>query len=186
MTYDLWPGGKYNIQSLLNSLKDKNPFIRRQAIKSLEELGDKSVIPALIEVMLKDDISYLRHAATSVFQRKLADRSAVPALIEALKDKNLFVRGAAAAALGKIKDRSAVAYLCEALKDKEAHVRWAAAFPLGQIGDKSAIPALRELLNNPQEPTFVKSAAITALKQLGEEKRREAAKNNLNCKGYII
>ena len=46
---------KYNIQPLLNSLKDKSPLIRRQAIKSLEEAGDKSIIPALAEVMLNDE-----------------------------------------------------------------------------------------------------------------------------------
>ncbi len=160
---------KDTIQSLLDSLKDESSLTRRNAIRSLEEIGDKSVIPVLVDVMLKDESPYVRRAVAVTFQGKLQDKSAVRALIETLKEKNHYVKGAAAAALGKIKDRSAVGPLCEALKDKEAHVRWASAYPLGQIGDKSAIPALREVLNNPQELASVKWAASVALKQLGEE-----------------
>jgi len=160
-----------NIQNLLTALKDENSFIRSQAVKSLEKLGDKSVIPVLIDIMLNDDAPHVRHAVAAAFQRQLADKSAVPALIKILKDPDLYVRGAAAAALGIIKDKAAVPYLCEALKDKEGHVRWAAAPPLGQIGDISAVPALRKLLDDEAELPNVKTAAIRALKQLEKKQK---------------
>ncbi len=154
------------VEKELAYLKNEDPFIRKGAVKSLEQLGDKSVVPALIEVMLNDEKSFVRHAATATFQRKFADKSVVPALIKALKDPAFHVRGAAAAALGVIKDKSAVLPLCAALKDKEDHVRWSAAFPLGKIGDASAVPALRRVINNPKELDHVKNAAKVALKQL--------------------
>jgi HEAT repeat protein len=160
---------KGRIQSLLNSLQEANSFSRRQAVRSLEEIGDKSVIPTLIEVMLKDKSPYVRRAAAVAFQGRLSDKSAVPALIKALKDSNPYVGGAAAAALGKIKDKSAVPHLCKALKVKEPHLQWSVALSLGELGDASAIPALRELLEDPSQPPFVKSAATIALKRLGEE-----------------
>ncbi|MFH1094025.1 MAG: HEAT repeat domain-containing protein [Candidatus Omnitrophota bacterium] len=154
------------LQDLLNMLKDVNPFSRKQAIKLLEKRGNKSVLPALIDVLLNDSDSIVRHAAAQAFQKKLADRSIGPALIKALKDPDMYVRGAAAAALGIIKDKTAVSELCLALEDKEAHVRWAAAIPLGKIGDASVIPALKKLLNNPGEPGNVRIAAKEALAQL--------------------
>ncbi|MCK5579825.1 MAG: HEAT repeat domain-containing protein [Candidatus Omnitrophica bacterium] len=158
--------------NLLPYLKDPNPIVRSQTVKSLEKSGDKSVIPTLIQVLLTDGVAYVRHSAAAAFQRKLADPSAVSALEKTLiEDEDLYVRGAAAAALGIIKDRRAVPYLCKALKDESDHVRWASAFPLGQIGDRSAVPALRKLLDDPQEVVSVKDAAAIALKQL--EKIRE-------------
>ena len=78
----------------------------------------------------------------------------------------MYVRGAAAAALGIIKNKTAVSALCQALGDKESHVRRAAAIPLGKIGDKTAIPALRKLLNGPDEPGNVRIAAKEALEKL--------------------
>ena len=157
--------------SLFTDLYDTNPIVRSQAVKSLGKSGDKSVIPALLEIIHKDAVPHVRHAVAAAFQGKLADISAVSALTKVLiHDQDLYVRGAAAAALGIIKDPRAVSYLCQALKDPSEHVRWASAFPLGQIGDQSAAPALHHLLDDPNESTSVKDAARIALKQL--EKRR--------------
>lgn len=155
-----------SIQDLVRALKNENSFTRKQAIKSLEKIGDKSVVPALIDILLLDPSSVVRHAAALAFQRKLSDRRAVAALIKALKDPALYVRGAAAAALGTIKDESAVPALIEALQDKEPHVRWAAIAPLAEIGDPAAIPAISELLDTSGELPYVKSAAKDALKKI--------------------
>ncbi len=157
---------KLNSQNLLKALKDENPFTRKQAIKLLEKMGDKSVLPALTDVLLNDTDSIVRHAAAQAFQRKLADKSLVPALIKTLNDPDMYVRGASAAALGIIKEKTAVPALCKALEDKEAHVRRAAAIPLGKIGDTSAVKALTKLLNNQGEPGNVRIAAKEALAQL--------------------
>ena len=101
-----------NLQDLLNMLKDENPFSRKQAIKILGKMGDKSVLPSLTDILLNDSDSIVRHAAAQAFQKSLADKSLVPALIKALKDHDLYVRGASAAALGIIEDKTAVSALC--------------------------------------------------------------------------
>ena len=155
-----------NSQDLLNMLKDENPFSKKQAIKILGKIGDKSVLPALTDALLNDSDLIVRHAAAQAFQKGLADKSLVPVLIKALKDPDMYVRGASAATLGIIKDKTAVPALCLALEDKQSHVRWAAAIPLGKIGDVSAIPALKKLLSNQEEPGNVKIAAKEALRLL--------------------
>ena len=154
------------LQDLLKSLNDPNPFSRKQAIKDLEKIGDKSVLSLLSDLLLNDRDSIVRHAVAQAFQKRLSDKSLVDVLIKALKDPDMYVRGAAAAALGIIKDTSAVDALCAALEDKESHVRWSAAIPLGKIGDKSAIASLKKLLNNPGEPGNVRIAAKEALEIL--------------------
>ena len=64
MTEDL------NLQKLVNLLKDKNPFTRKHAVKSLEKLGDKTALPDLADILLKDSDSIVRHAAAQAFQKK--------------------------------------------------------------------------------------------------------------------
>ncbi|MFH1062715.1 MAG: HEAT repeat domain-containing protein [Candidatus Omnitrophota bacterium] len=155
-----------NIPELLIDLEDIHPITRKQAIQSLSNLGDKSIIPELIKILLNDESSSVRQAVAQSFQKGLSDKCTVPALIKALKDPDESVRGAAAAALGAIKDKSAVPYLCAALKDESEHVRWSVIYPLAKIGDKAAIEALKELISNPEEISNIKGAAKEALRQL--------------------
>ncbi|MBU1086041.1 MAG: HEAT repeat domain-containing protein [Candidatus Omnitrophica bacterium] len=154
------------LSKLLANLEDFHPVTRKRAIKNLAYLGDKSVIPKLTEMLLKDGSALVRQAAAQCFQKGLSDQSSVPALIQALKDTDESVRGAAASALGTIKDRSAVADLCAALNDESQHVRWLIAFNLAKIGDKSAIGALTKLIADPDEIINIKDAAKEALRQL--------------------
>lgn len=148
------------------NLEDIHPHIRKQTIKSLAEMGNKTVIPILIEILLNDPASSVRQAVAQAFQKGLTDKSTVPALIKALKDTDESVRGATAAALGAIKDRAAIPYLCEALKDVSEHVRGSAIYSLAKIGDKAAIGALEELLSNSEESPNIKATAKEALRQL--------------------
>ncbi len=154
------------INDLFADLEDIHPLTRRQAIKSLADLADKSVIPRLIEVMKNDKAPSVRQAVAQAFQKGLSDNRCVQDLIKTLKDPDEAVRGAAAAALGAIRDRVAVPYLCVALKDDSEHVRWTVVFHLAKIGDKAAIGALTELIANPDEVLNIKDAAKEALRQL--------------------
>lgn len=154
------------LDNLLSNLLDIHPLIRKQAIKSLAEMGNKTVIPILIEILLNDPASSVRQAVAQAFQKGLTDKSTVPALIKALKDTDESVRGAAAAALGIIKDKAAIPYLCEALKDESEHVRCSVIYPLAKIGDKAAIGPLEELISNPEESSNIKATAKEALRQL--------------------
>ncbi|MBU1045407.1 MAG: HEAT repeat domain-containing protein [Candidatus Omnitrophica bacterium] len=154
------------LSELLVDLEDFHPLTRKQAINKLTDLGDKSVIPKIIEILLNDKPALVRQAAAQYFQKNVSDKSSVPALIQSLKDPEEIVRGAAASALGAIKDKSAVIDLCAALKDESQHVRWAAIHNLAKIGDKAAINALIELINDPEEILNIKDSAKEALRQL--------------------
>jgi HEAT repeat protein len=154
------------LNDLLAGLDDTHPLNRKQAIQGLANLGDKSVIPKLLEIILNDPASSVRQTAAQAFQKGLSDRSAVDTLIKALKDPDASVRGAAAAALGTIKDKAAVPDLCLALKDESEHVRWSVVCNLAKIGDKAAIGALTELIANPEEILNIKDAAREAFRQL--------------------
>ena len=93
----------------------------------------------------------------------------MPALTRALKDKDTYVRQAAAQALGKIgaKAKAAVPALANALKDQRPAVRQAAAQALGQIGAeaKAAVPALRAAMRD-NEVGEVRGAIAEAWKQI--------------------
>jgi len=154
------------IQDLFSELEDIHPITRKQAIKSLTDLGDKSVIPRLIEIMKNDTAPSVRQAVAQAFQKGLSDNICVPDLIKILKDPDAAVRGAAAAALGAIKDKTASPYLCEALKDDSEHVRWTVISHIAKIGDKAAINPLKELIDNPEEVQNIKDAAREALRQI--------------------
>lgn len=65
------------------------------------KMGDKSAVPALIEV-LKDD-EHVRWRAALVLG-KIGDKSAIPALSNMLKDKNKRVREHATRALEKLRE----------------------------------------------------------------------------------
>ena len=67
----------------------------------------------------------------------MGDQRAVAPLIEALSDDELWVRRAAAKALGLMGDQRAVAPLIEALSDKESEVREAAEAALKELGYKN-------------------------------------------------
>ncbi len=55
----------------------------------------------------------------------------MPELLTALKDRDEYVRSAAAGALGQIRDVAVVPELLSVLKDREPYVRSAAAKALG-------------------------------------------------------
>ena len=83
---------------------------------------------------------------------RLEDKNPLSDLIGELKDKALYFRWSAAAALGRI-GPEAVPALIAALKDENEHVRESAADVLGDIGPeaKAAVPALIEALKDKDE-----------------------------------
>ena len=91
--------------------------------------------------------------------------------IAALKDKDEYVRKAAAYALGKIKDPRAVEPLIAALKDHNSDVREAAAYALGKIKDPRAVEPLIAALKD--EDSDVRKAAAEALGEIKDPRAVE-------------
>jgi len=135
---------------------------RLKAAKALGELGDRSVVPELIEALKDED--YVTRASAVHALWTLGDKAAVPALIKALRDEVFHVRTGVAAALGELGDRTAVPALIEALKDKEFKAGGWLASALGELGDKSAVLALIEALKD--EDKLVRRAVAKALGKL--------------------
>ncbi|NAS88416.1 hypothetical protein C4E24_01545 [ANME-1 cluster archaeon AG-394-G21] len=100
----------------------------------------------------------------------MGSEKAVEPLTTALSsDKDSYVQGTAASALGGIGSEKAVEPLITALStDKESSVRGNAAYALGEIGSEKAVEPLKSALKD--EGTFigekVKDIAFAALEQI--------------------
>ncbi len=105
------------------------------------------------------------------FQFKLGEKDvALTRLLDLLKDKDLFMRLSAAAALGNLGDRSKIILngLFDLLKDEDSFVRSSAAAALLNLGDCSEIVlnGLLDLLND--KNSEIQSRAAEALGNLGD------------------
>lgn len=118
--------------------------VRKEAVRSLEGLGDEKVVPILLRVV-QDPDPFVRKFALRALG-KLGDEMVVPALIEALRDAVPEVKEAAARALGLRKDPRAVEGLLPLLEDPNEIVRDAAAEALAAINSRETVPALLGVL----------------------------------------
>ena len=102
-----------------------------------------------------------------------ATPATIQALVAALGDEDLYLRGAAALALGRI-GAPAVPALTQALQGPSSDVRWSAAISLGRVGSPAlaALPALTKALADASE--HVRQAAAVALGGLGQPARSAA------------
>lgn len=81
----------WGIETLVPSLFEHEPVIRSSVAKYLGDVGDPSVTPDLIEVLIYDDDERARWEAAWSLGR-LGDEQAIPSLIEALQDSSDDVR----------------------------------------------------------------------------------------------
>ena len=128
-------------------LRSSDPSVREHAAVSLGRAGDRSAVPALIEV-LKDPEKDVRRAAAKALGFIKGPR-AVPSLLAALGDTDTNIRLYAAYGLGEIKDPKATAALLRALGDPEWCVRDQAAWALREIGDPDIAGPLAAVLKEP-------------------------------------
>ena len=121
----------------------RDPTINYQAAMSLGEIGDKTALGALREMLERfpDQRAWAGYALAA-----LGDASGFTVLREALRDPEWVRRRYAVWGLGMTLDSAAVPILVAALQDEHANVRVAAAQELGKMGDRSALPALRAAL----------------------------------------
>jgi HEAT repeat protein len=98
------PNTKAAIPALIDALKDKDPFVRDNAVDALCVMAPGDVVPSLIRAMRDPDPNSKRRAADAVGRIKYDTVEAWPALMELLKDDNAQVRKAASAALRRVLD----------------------------------------------------------------------------------
>ncbi len=111
---------------LINALKDTEPVVRESAARSLGQLKYRSDTKE----------------AAGRFEDKREDHQAADSLQKALKDKELRVRSAAAAALANFGKPEIAKQLLTLLKDTIPNMRAAAATGLGGCPYPEVVPAL--------------------------------------------
>ena len=168
------------IEELIKKLKDENWRVRWDAVLALREIGDERAVEPLINA-LRDEYSNVCRAAAEALG-KIGDKKAIEPLIIALR--SLFIRYAAAEALGKIEPewhktevaKRQVPEFINALRNGCSDVRIGAAEALGKIGDKKVIEPLIIALRD--WDWRVRYAAIEALERIEPEwHKTEVAKN---------
>ncbi len=150
---------------LLPFTTDDDPYIRKNAIFALAQLGASEVIEQLIE-LLKDntDSNVRERAADGLVQ--LEARETVPQLIQLLKESSWRVQIAVVRVLVYLEAREAVPLLIKLLKGDEGEmVRYIAIIGLAQLGSREEIPQLIELLKDTDYN--VRRGAVDGLVQLG-------------------
>jgi len=147
------PRGEATIGKCLADLRDRDPFVRRQAVWELErrdrEWDLTKAVPALIEALNDSESEQVRDA------RRVLSRIGFPAfktLQLALKDKRVSVKRGVIELIGDIgfKCKPALPELSDFLKSEDLSVRAAAArsvFRLSGSAERS-VPILREALTD--------------------------------------
>jgi len=148
--------------SLIAMLKDKNEKVRIEAIKSLLNIGDKSVCYAFASSMNDESFQVRLRALRGLY--KYAGDMAVEYLINALEDSHQDVRRRAVIYLGWLKKKEYVPYITGALSDSSPLVRKVTTYSLGDLKDDSAIPHLIKALDDTD--LEVTKGAINALKRI--------------------
>jgi HEAT repeat protein len=140
-------------------MEDKSKDVRRTAVWAAGEIGEPSLVPALVG-LLGDTEAHMREiAAWSI--GSCEPESAPPALIKLLNDQDPNVRLSTVWALREIGDAAAADELEAAFnREKNPEVQHGLIQALGAMGDH-AIETLSRLVTSPDPE--VRAVAITAL-----------------------
>ena len=159
------------VDALIVSLKDKDKWVRSQAVSALGNIGDTRAIEPLIEALKEDEgYGYVREAAANALVK--IGLPAVDALIVVLKDKDKWVRWWAVHALRDIGSTRAVEPLLVALKDEDSSVQSATTYALGDIRDPIAVEPLIVTLKD--RDWEVQCGAAEALGEISDARSLDA------------
>jgi len=169
---------------LVEALRHRKATVRAAAVTTLARRRDPVAVGPFLGAG-RDPDAAVRIAAVNGMARwsaKLApgspDRTAMGVVLTTrLKDNDLTVRRAAAAALAEVATRQEAIALVTALGDADEFVRYRAARALGQAGHAPAIRPLLTMLRNGEEIKRIPSpsaGAATALGMLASRAQRRA------------
>ncbi len=145
------------LETLRKALKNKDSYIREDAVDAIGALKDKGNIGLLKGVLLTDEDEYVRKYAADALGF-LRSEEAIDSLKEALKDEFVDVRVSVADALGLIKSEDAIQPLTTALQDEDEEVRESAIDALGRIGGERATREHEKALADEEEKRRVEDA----------------------------
>lgn len=153
------------VEGLSNRLRfDGEPTVRRQAVRSLETIGESPAVEALIRALDDTDPFVVRLAARAL--GGLGDHSATGPLMESYEsDPHPFVAAEIAIALGRLPESRYKDFYLTRLTDSSAAVRRAAVQALSALGSRDSYEHLRYLAERDDDPS-VRRAAEDAAKRL--------------------
>ena len=184
-------GGGCVCDALTSALRDSDVEVRAAAAEALGQIGDPRAMGALAPALVDAADSVRARANASLrlldphWEKSEAVRAAIPNFQNALKNKDYWVRQAAADVLAKVRRlhtaaapttqpdlaqpagqrrQLALEMFLATLQDFDRELRVAAAEALGRLGEKAATPALTAGLQDPD--LAVRAAVQQALRAL--------------------
>jgi quinoprotein glucose dehydrogenase len=152
---------------LTTLLSGANPRVQFYAAQALGRIGHKTAVPALIEMLKKNNDAdlFIRHSAVLALSR-IEDKQAVYALINS-PEKSL--RLAAVLVMRKWQDEN----LSKSLNDKDEYIVAEAARAINDdLSAEKALPALAGLINKPEITSeVIMRRAINAALRVGGDKQ---------------
>lgn len=138
--------GASDIDESTKNLRDEDPAVRLEAVKSLAASQDKKAVEHLIEATADLDPRVKIKAIDALGTLRAAD--ATPVLVQVLymRESEPWLQQRVLVSLGKIGDtRSAKPIVDFLSRDSDLATRGTALYALGEIGDPSTVPDLRRV-----------------------------------------
>lgn len=152
------------VPELTARLHDRNPDVRRAAVRALGRTASPDAVAHLLNLVGREKHPVAEHSLTLALVR--IGPAGVPALTVALEGTVPRVAAAAAHVLGWLGDHSAVPALSRAAAHDDERVAVAALEALGRMDSPAAEAPLRSRLSADEDPQ-VRLSATRALGRLG-------------------
>ena len=173
-----WNSGPWN--PALDTFKAPSPG--EQAALALASMGRPAFTPLVNQLDSSNSVTR-RNAAWAIGELTNmlpgARTTAVPQLISLLGDSDVWVRMAAARAIGELRDERATETLIVALADNDWRLRQMATWALSEMKDDRAVAALCNVLLADSKPE-VRLGAAEALGEIRSESALASLKQALN------
>jgi len=129
-------------------LRDLDEPVQIAALDATGQLQNREAIPVLQQVLADTGSSKVRRAALTALA-KMPDRSSRELFLISLKDRDKYLRAAAAEGLGRLGEAAAVPLLKQAFgQEDNRSARLSMAFALIRFGDRGYLPHLLDALNS--------------------------------------
>jgi HEAT repeat protein len=161
-------------------LKDRDEVVLEKAIEGLWEYEDRSIIPALVQILRSPRGPIARATAAMALGKfsALAQEGKILAkdgnlirdslmAVLADPDEHLEVRRRSLEAVAPFNTPDIVQYLCWAYKSNDLKLKSSSIYAMGRTGETSWLPLLVKELQN-QQPT-IRYETATACGELGDE-----------------
>jgi HEAT repeat protein len=147
--------GASDIDESTKNLRDEDPAVRLEAVKSLAASQDKKAVEHLIEATADLDPRVKIKAIDALGTLRAAD--ATPVLVQVLymRESEPWLQQRALVSLGKIGDTRSAKSIADFLsRDSDAATRGTAIYALGEIGDPNSVPDLKRIGDGSSDETI--------------------------------